>query len=176
MTCPRQLSGCGAPITARARLVRSNKSANRLIVNGGDVTAYGLFVEHFQQYQTLWNGNGGDVYFYQSEMPYDSAEPAAWKASPGHNGYPSYKVTDGVTSHIARGVGVYGVFSNEIIAENGVEAPIKSGVSLSHLVTASLAKESITHIFNSDGSTMDTGTMTASSQLTRPSKEPDLNP
>jgi hypothetical protein len=30
-----------------------------------------LFTEHFQEYQTLWNGNNGRVYFYQSEMPYD---------------------------------------------------------------------------------------------------------
>ncbi|HTA91178.1 MAG TPA: hypothetical protein VK745_16440, partial [Polyangiaceae bacterium] len=43
-----------------------NKSNNGLIVNGNNVTAYGLFVEHFQQYQTLWNGNGGTTYFYQS--------------------------------------------------------------------------------------------------------------
>ena len=53
-----------------------NTSANGLIVNGDDVTAYGLFVEHFQQYQTLWNGNGGATYFYQSEMPYDPPDQA----------------------------------------------------------------------------------------------------
>ena len=40
-----------------------------LTVNGDNVTLYGLFVEHCQEYQTVWNGNGGRVYFYQSEMP-----------------------------------------------------------------------------------------------------------
>ncbi len=37
----------------------SNTSANGLIVNGDNVTAYGLFVEHHQQFQVLWNGNHG---------------------------------------------------------------------------------------------------------------------
>ena len=56
-----------------------NKCANGLIVNGDDVTIYGLFNEHFQEYQTLWNGNNGRVYFYQSEMPYDPPTADAWK-------------------------------------------------------------------------------------------------
>jgi len=36
------------------------------------VTIYGLLVEHHEQYQTMWNGNWGRVYFYQSELPYDA--------------------------------------------------------------------------------------------------------
>jgi hypothetical protein len=55
---------------------RSN--ANGLVVNGDNVTVYGLFVEHTQQHQTLWSGNGGRVYFYQSEMPYDPPSNAGW--------------------------------------------------------------------------------------------------
>jgi len=39
-----------------------NACNNGLVVNGNDVTIYGLFVEHHEQYQTLWNGNGGRVY------------------------------------------------------------------------------------------------------------------
>ena len=31
---------------------------------------YGLFVEHFQNYQTVWFGKSGQINFYQSEMPY----------------------------------------------------------------------------------------------------------
>ncbi len=49
----------------------SNLSANGLVVNGDNVTVYGLFVEHHQEYQVLWNGNRGRTYFYQSEIPYD---------------------------------------------------------------------------------------------------------
>ena len=30
-----------------------------LVVNGDDVTAYGLFVEHYQKAEVRWNGNGG---------------------------------------------------------------------------------------------------------------------
>ena len=40
----------------------SNPNKNGLIVNGDRVTLYGLFVEHCQEYQTVWNGNGGRVY------------------------------------------------------------------------------------------------------------------
>ena len=38
-----------------------NTNANGLRVEGDNVTMYGLFVEHTQEYQTLWNGNGGRV-------------------------------------------------------------------------------------------------------------------
>ena len=48
-----------------------NACNNGLIVNGDRVTIYGLFVEHHEQYETLWNGNWGRLYFYQSELPYD---------------------------------------------------------------------------------------------------------
>ena len=41
------------------------------IVNGDNVTAYGLFVEHYQKYEVIWNGNGGTDIFLQNEMPYD---------------------------------------------------------------------------------------------------------
>ena len=46
-----------------------NTAQNGLVVNGANVTIYGLAVEHFQQYQTLWNGNGGRVYFTASGIP-----------------------------------------------------------------------------------------------------------
>ncbi len=138
-----------------------NKSDNGLIVNGDDVTAYGLFVEHFQKYQTLWNGNGGDVHFYQSEMPYDPPDQGSWQASAGHDGYPSYKVADGVTSHKAEGLGVYSVFSNDVTAQNGIETPSGAGIAMRHMVTVSLASGSIAHIVNDTGGTVGNGTMTA---------------
>src|SRR5215469_17037065 len=34
-----------------------NLSVNGLVVNGNNVTIYGLFVEHHQQFQVVWNGN-----------------------------------------------------------------------------------------------------------------------
>ena len=101
-----------------------NKCANGLIVNGGHVTIYGLFNEHFQEYQTLWNGNFGKVYFYQSELPYDPPTVDAWKHD-GIGGYASYKVADKVTSHEAWGLGIYCVFyAAPIIVDNAIETPL----------------------------------------------------
>jgi hypothetical protein len=134
-----------------------NKSKNGLVVNGANVTVYGLFVEHFEEYQTLWNGNGGAVYFYQSEMPYDPPSQSAWMEPSGANGYASYKVADGVTSHTAQGLGVYSVFSNDVSADNAIEAPTVAGVSMHHMVTVSLASGSIQHIIDGTGGTVAQG-------------------
>ncbi len=100
-----------------------NRCANGLVVNGDDVTIYGLFNEHNQEYQTLWNGNGGKVYFYQSEMPYDPPSADAWKHD-GINGYASYKVADNVKTHEAWGLGIYNVFYQApVIVDNAIETP-----------------------------------------------------
>ena len=84
----------------------ANTNANGLRVEGDNVTMYGLFVEHTQEYQTLWNGNGGRVYFYQSEMPYDPPSNQVWHDG-NKNGFASYKVGDKVTTHEAWGLGAY---------------------------------------------------------------------
>ncbi|MBA2391240.1 MAG: adenylyl cyclase, partial [Ktedonobacteraceae bacterium] len=55
-----------------------NTAATGVIVNGNNVTAYGLAVEHYQQYEVIWNGNGGTDIFFQNEMPYDPPSQAAW--------------------------------------------------------------------------------------------------
>jgi len=100
-----------------------NRCANGLIVNGNNVTIYGLFNEHFQEYQTLWNGENGRVYFYQSEMPYDPPSVEAWKHN-GTYGYASYKVSDNVMNHDAWGIGIYNVFYDApVIVDNAIETP-----------------------------------------------------
>ncbi len=100
-----------------------NRAANGLIVNGDNVTIYGLFNEHFQEYQTLWNGNNGRVYFYQSEMPYDPPTVDSWKHD-GIYGYASYKVSDNVKNHEAWGIGIYNVFYDApVIVDNAIESP-----------------------------------------------------
>jgi hypothetical protein len=141
----------------------SNMGKNGLIVNGSGVTIYGLFVEHFQEYQTLWNGNGGSVYFYQSEMPYDPPSQSAWQSGPGMNGYASYKVADTVTTHSAEGLGVYSVFRNAVSADNAIETPAASGVSMHHMVTVSLASGTINNIINGTGGSVGNGTKMAQS-------------
>lgn len=106
-----------------------------LQVDGDDVTIYGLFVEHTQKHQTLWNGERGRTYFYQSEMPYDPPSQEAWR-SPAGDGFPSYKVSDHVKTHEAFGLGVYHVFKREaVIAENAVETPDDTGIKMQHLMT-----------------------------------------
>jgi len=134
-----------------------NRSNNGLIVNGANVTIYGLFVEHFQQYQTLWNGNGGAVYFYQSEMPYDPPDQGSWQEAAGVNGYASYKVADGVTTHQAQGLGVYSVFDNDVEAANAIETPSGAGIAMHHMVTVSLAAGAIDNIINGTGGTVAQG-------------------
>jgi hypothetical protein len=140
-----------------------NKSNTGITVNGNDVTAYGLFVEHFQQYQTIWNGNGGKVYFYQSEMPYDVPMQSSWQHG-GVNGYASYKVGDAVTTHDARGLGVYCVFDNAVVSANAVETPTAAGVSLQHIVTlrfGGAAGSGINHIINGTGGAVSGSAMSA---------------
>ena len=111
-----------------------NRCANGLIVNGDNITVYGLFNEHFQEYQTLWNGNNGRVYFYQSEMPYDPPTAEAWKHD-GINGYASYKVSDQVKSHEAWGIGIYNVFYDApVIVDNAIETPAALENKIHHKV------------------------------------------
>jgi hypothetical protein len=132
----------------------ANKNANGLIVNGDDVTIYGLFVEHNQEYQTLWNGNGGRVYFYQSEIPYDPPSQAAWMNGPTR-GFASYKVADTVTTHEAWGLGIYCVFRHSpVILDNAIETPDVPGVKLHHMVTLRLNPNNgsgIAHVINGRG-------------------------
>ncbi|MHB1033567.1 MAG: hypothetical protein ACYC35_06495 [Pirellulales bacterium] len=132
----------------------SNPNATGLVVNGKDVTIYGLFVEHCQEYQTVWNGEGGRVYFYQSEMPYDPPSQAAWQHG-AVNGYASYKVADSVTRHEAWGLGVYCVFyAAPVVADNAIETPTAPGVKMHHMVTIRLGgrpESGIKHIINGTG-------------------------
>jgi hypothetical protein len=133
-----------------------NPSANGLVVNGNDVTAYGLFVEHQQQFQVLWNGNGGRTYFYQSEIPYDPPSQAGYASAPGIDGWASYKVADRVTSHEAWGLGIYSVFTHpDIVLTRAIEAPKKPGVRFHDMTTVALGKNGaiLNVIDNKGGST-----------------------
>lgn len=131
----------------------SNPSLNGLVVNGNNVTAYGLFVEHFQQYQVLWNGNNGRTYFYQSEIPYDPPTQTQWTSAPGVNGWASYKVADTVTSHEAWGLGVYAVFTYpNVFLSRAIEVPNTPNVKFHHMTTVNLtANGSIQHVINDVG-------------------------
>ncbi|MGE5434856.1 MAG: adenylyl cyclase [Candidatus Doudnabacteria bacterium] len=103
----------------------SNTADTGVIVNGDNVTAYGLFVEHYQKYETIWNGNGGTVVFFQNEMPYDPPNQAAWMEAPGVDGWAAFKVGDAVTRFHGYGMGSYSFFNQgvNIYAAHAFEVP-----------------------------------------------------
>ena len=119
----------------------TNVSNNGLVVNGNDVTIYGLFVEHHQQFQVLWNGDRGRTYFYQSEIPYDPPNQASYSSAPGVNGWASYKVADSVTTHQAWGLGIYSVFIQpNVTLTRAIEVPKKPGIKFHHMITVALGE------------------------------------
>jgi hypothetical protein len=131
-----------------------------LVVNGDNVTALGLFVEHYEKEQVLWNGNGGETIFYQSELPYDPPIQSAWMNGSA-NGYPSYVVSDGVTTHQAYGLGIYSFFDptrdngNFIIEDNAMTVPVVPGVTVHDAGTVFLSGTGeITHVINGTGATV----------------------
>src|SRR6266851_3956481 len=103
----------------------NNTADTGVIVNGDNVTAYGLFVEHYQKYEVIWNGNGGTDIFFQNEMPYDPPSQAAWMEAPGVNGWAAFKVASTVTSFSGYGMGSYSFFNQgvSIFAANAFEVP-----------------------------------------------------
>lgn len=112
-----------------------------LHVTGDDVTIYGLFNEHFQEYQTYWEGERGKTYFYQCETPYDAQYQARYMSENGTRaGYAAYKVADKVNAHEATALGIYDVyFKTDIRMENSMEVPEKPGIRIFHLCDVSLS-------------------------------------
>jgi len=129
-----------------------NTTKNGVVVNGDDVTATGLFVEHFHQYNTVWNGERGRVIFYQNELPYDAPNQAAWKHG-STLGWAAYKVSDKVKKHELWGGGAY-IYTNvdpTIHATRGFEVPVRPGVKLHSLLTVNLGAGTIDHVVNDTG-------------------------
>jgi len=131
----------------------SNLSANGLIVNGNNVTAYGLFVEHHQEFQVLWNGENGRTFFYQSEIPYDPPDQPSYTSAPGVNGWASYKVADNVTHHEAWGLGIYSVFRHpNVVLTRAIEVPKRPGVRFHSMITVALDdKGEISNVIDDQG-------------------------
>ncbi|GAA3204784.1 ricin-type beta-trefoil lectin domain protein [Dactylosporangium siamense] len=138
----------------------TNTAANGLVVNGNNVTMYGLFVEHYQQYQTIWNGNGGRTYFYQNEIPYDVPNQAGWSSGGGAQGWAAYKVGANVTSHEAWGLGSYCFFSTNpsVVLGHSFEVPVTPNVKFHNMVTVSLGGTgTISHVINNTGAAVNSG-------------------
>ncbi|GAA2750772.1 adenylyl cyclase [Amnibacterium kyonggiense] len=130
-----------------------NTARNGVVVNGDDVTATGLFVEHYQQYNAIWNGERGRTIFFQNELPYDAPSQAAWRHG-SVNGYAAYTVADSVRWNRVDGAGSY-IYTNVVPtlhASRAFEVPRRPGVQLRHLVTVSLNDAgTIDHVVNGTG-------------------------
>ncbi len=136
-----------------------NTAAHGLVVNGDNVTALGLAIEHFQQGEVVWNGNGGETIFYQAELPYDVPNQAAWSNGTA-NGYPSYTVASTVCSHHGYGMGVYSYFNQgvNIVEDTAIQVPNVTGVNVTDAVTVFLnGSGSITHVVNNQGASVQKG-------------------
>lgn len=150
-----------------------NESKHGLIVNGDNVKCYALFNEHFQEYHTLWNGDNGEMYFYQNETCYDPISQDAWMSHGGTvKGYSSYKVSNDVKNHYAVGLGVYNVFIYTgpsydssgvgIQLDNAIEVPNKPNVLVENACIQTFANEDsnlvrINHIINGVGGSASSG-------------------
>ena len=129
----------------------SNTADTGVIVNGDNVTALGLFVEHYQKYEVIWNGNGGTNIFFQNEMPYDPPNQAAWMEAPGVNGWAAFKVADDVAKFSGYGMGSYSFFNQgvNIYAANAFEVPATlPSSSLHNLLTIFLSTAGFGGILN----------------------------
>lgn len=137
-----------------------NPCKTGITVNGDNVTVYGLFVEHFLEYQTIWNGENGTTYFYQCELPYDVPNQSRWKSHNGTtNGYSAYKVGDDVHTHTAYGMGIYSYLRDSgVRLENAIETPMSNGIYMKNIIIVWFGghKDSgIDHVINGYGGSAD---------------------
>ncbi|WP_122619029.1 coagulation factor 5/8 type domain-containing protein [Streptomyces sp. Tu 4128] len=117
----------------------TNRADYGVVVNGDDVLATGLFVEHFNKYDVQWNGQRGRTIFFQNEKAYDAPDQAAVQNG-SVKGYAAYKVGDQVTEHEGWGLGSYCYYNvnPSIVQHHGFAAPNRSGVRFHGLLVVSL--------------------------------------
>ena len=131
----------------------ANTADTGVTINGDNATAYGLFVDHYQKYEVIWNGAGGKDIFFQNEMPYDQPNQAAWMETAGVNGWAAFKVSN--TASGFRGYGMQSdcLFTQSIFADHAFEVPatLPAG-SLVSLLTVPLSSfGGINNVVNSTG-------------------------
>jgi hypothetical protein len=142
----------------------ANTADTGVVVNGANVVAYGLFVEHYQKYEVIWNGENGRTIFFQNELPYDPPAQAAWSHD-GVDGFAAYKVAGSVATHEAWGMGSYSFFNQgvPIHVSHAFEVPVTNGVRLHDVLTVFLnGSGGIDHVVNDTGAAVD-----SSNQVTK---------
>ncbi|MEJ8640889.1 discoidin domain-containing protein [Streptomyces sp. MS1.HAVA.3] len=131
----------------------TNRSDYGFRVNGDDVLATGLFVEHFNKYDVQWNGERGRTIFFQNEKAYDAPNQAAIQNG-SVKGYAAYQVADSVSVHEGWGLGSYCYYNVDptIRQDHGFQAPVKPGVKFHDLLVVSLGGNGqYEHVINSTG-------------------------
>ncbi|HEX6917119.1 MAG TPA: adenylyl cyclase [Phycicoccus sp.] len=135
-----------------------NEADTGVVVNGDDVSASGLFVEHYQKDEVVWNGERGRVVFFQNELPYDPPSQDAWRAAPGVDGYPALRVASHVREFSGTGMGSYSFFNQgvDVFADHAFEVPTTLAAgSLRNLLTIfldpSAGRGGIRHVVNDTG-------------------------
>jgi hypothetical protein len=118
----------------------ANTATSGLIVNANNVSAYGLAVEHYQGYEVEWNGQNGEVLFFQNENPYDVPSQSAWMSSSTQDGYPAFYIPNSVTGFTGYGLGSYSYFDQGVAIENAMafQVPSTSGIHMNDLLTVFL--------------------------------------
>jgi hypothetical protein len=134
-----------------------NTADTGVVVHGRGVIAYGLFVEHYQRQEVLWDGEDGTVIFLQNEMPYDVPNQDAWRETPQTEGYPALEVAPGVQRFRGFGLGSYSYFNQgqPVFASQAFNVPpgLAPG-SLENVFTIFLSREAsggIRHVVNETG-------------------------
>lgn len=139
-----------------------DRCKNGLIVTGNDVTLYALFTEHHQEYEVIWLGERGRVYFFQNEPPYDPPTQAEWKSQGGRvDGYAAFKVANSVKEHYSIGFGSYAVFTGtdgNVNKQNAFEVPNTPGVKMEKMnVTRFAGPGNILNVINGTGGSTTSG-------------------
>ncbi|MFJ7203445.1 discoidin domain-containing protein [Streptomyces sp. NPDC098789] len=148
----------------------TNRSDYGFRVNGDDVLATGLFVEHFNKYDVEWNGDRGRTIFFQNEKAYDAPNQAAVQNG-SIKGYAAYKVADSVTTHEGWGLGSYCYYNVDpsIRQDHGFEVPVKPGVKFHDLLVVSLGGNGqYEHVINNTGAATSGTSTTPSTVLSFP--------
>jgi hypothetical protein len=144
----------------------TNRADYGVRVNGDDVLATGLFVEHFNKYDVYWAGQRGRTVFFQNEKAYDAPNQAAVQDG-DVKGFAAYKVADSVTTHEGWGLGSYCNYTadNTIRQDHGFAAPNTSGVKFHDLLVVSLGGQGqYEHVINDIGAAT-SGTSTVPSTV-----------
>lgn len=144
----------------------TNPADYGLRVNGDDVLATGLFVEHFKKYDVQWSGERGRTVFFQNEIAYDAPNQAAIQNG-ATKGWAAYKVDDSVNTHEAWGLGSYCNFTTDptIRMDHGFEVPVKSGIKMHDVLVVSLGgMGQYDHVINGTGAAT-SGTSTTPSTV-----------